>query len=189
MRTDLAWNGRSGMSCKAVSRHVRQLHALRHPPRFPGSRLPCLAFKPPHSKITSIAATRRWNISAASPSNFETAALSDNAPISAASEGSPPDEQTSRSAAAASALSACPGCGALAQTIEQNEAGYYSLNRHAVKSYLRHVIGEPGRPRTAEDDVFEAAVNKAGAELVEGIAARDDAVGGVCTSVLVKLCI
>ena len=36
----------------------------------------------------------------------------------------------------------CPGCGALSQTVELKEAGYYSITRGAVKSFLGLTRGE-----------------------------------------------
>lgn len=47
---------------------------------------------------------------------------------------------------------ACPGCGGLAQTVEPNEAGYYSLTRPAVKRYLN--------PKTQLDELAAEEVLK-----------------------------
>ncbi|KAF2834628.1 hypothetical protein M501DRAFT_983738 [Patellaria atrata CBS 101060] len=49
---------------------------------------------------------------------------------------------------------ACPGCGALSQTVEPDEAGHYSMSRGAVASYLR----PKKRIDTSEDKIFAASV-------------------------------
>ncbi|ORY18737.1 hypothetical protein BCR34DRAFT_595961 [Clohesyomyces aquaticus] len=53
--------------------------------------------------------------------------------------------------------SSCPGCGAPTQVVDKNEAGYYNIDRNAVKTYLNY---EPDQPeeKIQEDDVFAKAL-------------------------------
>lgn len=48
----------------------------------------------------------------------------------------PPSSIQFSPAALAATIGACPGCGALAQTVEPNEAGHYSIKRKAVQSSI-----------------------------------------------------
>lgn len=50
----------------------------------------------------------------------------------------------------------CHGCGALSQTTIPDAAGYYDLNRKAVKTYLGLLKEEPRR--RAEDDIVQASL-------------------------------
>ena len=45
----------------------------------------------------------------------------------------------------------CPGCGALTQNVDPGSAGYYSLSRRAVKTYLRSLMREE-RQADSEDE-------------------------------------
>jgi len=60
-------------------------------------------------------------------------------------------------------LTACPGCGALAQTVEPGEAGYYSLQRRAVDSYLRQQSSK------TDDSVVSSALESADPGLVRSL--------------------
>lgn len=53
----------------------------------------------------------------------------------------------------------CSGCGALSQSVDPDEAGYYGLNRGQVKSYLGM---KNSLERSAEDDIVKAALENAG---------------------------
>lgn len=77
------------------------------------------------------------------------------------------DEQASidRSFAHPGALSACPGCGALAQTIEQGEPGYYSLKRKTVSSFVKQDIADEG----SEEAVAASAIDRADPILLESL--------------------
>lgn len=60
----------------------------------------------------------------------------DQAIIAASPPHTPPASSQFSPAAIASSVGACPGCGALAQTVEPNEAGHYSVKRKAVRSSI-----------------------------------------------------
>ncbi|OCL07864.1 hypothetical protein AOQ84DRAFT_294281 [Glonium stellatum] len=51
----------------------------------------------------------------------------------------------------------CPGCGAPTQILASSEAGYYSLSRGAVKSYLDY---DESQSKATEDDVFTNAIKQ-----------------------------
>ena len=57
----------------------------------------------------------------------------------------------------------CPGCGALTQDVDANEAGFYSLTRPAVKKYLypQWKLGT----KNEEDRIFESAIQNVAPEL------------------------
>jgi len=69
-------------------------------------------------------------------------------------------------------LTACPGCGALAQTVEPGEAGYYSLQRRAVDSYLKQQSSK------TDDNVVSSALESADPELIKtlGLGASNTAI-------------
>lgn len=52
----------------------------------------------------------------------------------------------------------CSGCGALSQTIEKDEPGYFDLKRKSVKQYL---AGTHSANKSAEDTIFEQAIQRA----------------------------
>jgi hypothetical protein len=52
----------------------------------------------------------------------------------------------------------CSGCGALSQTIDKDEPGYFDLKRKSVKQYL---AGTPGVTTLEEDTIFEQALQRA----------------------------
>ncbi|KAI1111238.1 hypothetical protein F5Y14DRAFT_426249 [Nemania sp. NC0429] len=62
------------------------------------------------------------------------------------------------SAPATSLPRQCTGCGALSQTADPNQPGYFDLNRKAVKAYL----GIEGPPRTSrsEDRIYETVLSQ-----------------------------
>ncbi|EUC35918.1 hypothetical protein COCCADRAFT_24209 [Bipolaris zeicola 26-R-13] len=61
---------------------------------------------------------------------------------------------------------ACPGCGAPAQIYEQNEAGYYNIDRKAVRAYLNPVPNTPKDTATQEDHVYEKALSNVDPQLL-----------------------
>ncbi|KAI1189038.1 hypothetical protein F5B17DRAFT_393316 [Nemania serpens] len=52
----------------------------------------------------------------------------------------------------------CTGCGALSQTSDPHQPGYYDLNRKAVKVYLG--IDKPSGRSRSEDRIYEAALRQ-----------------------------
>lgn len=69
---------------------------------------------------------------------------------------------------------ACPGCGAPSQLFDKQEAGYYNVDRGAVKAYLNW---DPSRVQeaTQEDDVYSKALKDASPELLEELGVLDAA--------------
>lgn len=65
-----------------------------------------------------------------------------------------------------SALTPCPGCGALAQTVEPDQPGFYSVKRNLVGRYLK-----PEYPNSYQnlkrqhDSMFESAIKQVSPEL------------------------
>ncbi|KAJ9665547.1 Mitochondrial ribosome small subunit biogenesis protein [Coniosporium apollinis] len=84
----------------------------------------------------------------------------------------PPNYGAVKPQSANSALPiSCPGCGAPTQTVEPNEAGYYSTNRPNVKAYLNG-----GSRRALEDKVFRSVVQHADNDLLGQLGMKDAAV-------------
>jgi len=83
-------------------------------------------------------------------------------------------------------LSSCPGCGALAQTVEPGAAGFYNVKRTAVASVSQN---EPAKGRNTnsktEDQVFTDALANAPEELRESIQSRNIALSGASTDIII----
>jgi hypothetical protein len=63
----------------------------------------------------------------------------------------------------------CPGCGALSQTVDQDQPGFYTRNRKAVRNYLQN----KSFPKSSEeDDIVKAALENAGS-LAETVSLGD----------------
>ena len=60
---------------------------------------------------------------------------------------------------------ACPGCGALTQSVHKNEAGFYSSSRANVRRYTHPQPPEPSK--TTEDAVVKSALANIPSELRE----------------------
>lgn len=62
----------------------------------------------------------------------------------------------------------CPGCGAPSQIYDSAEAGYYNINKNAVKGYLEF---DPNNhePEKKADDVYTQALKRADPKLLEEI--------------------
>ncbi|KAK1913301.1 hypothetical protein P3342_005237 [Pyrenophora teres f. teres] len=60
---------------------------------------------------------------------------------------------------------ACPGCGALTQMYDKKEAGYYNIDRNAIREYL-HWTPNTAKQTTAEDEIFAKALKDASPELL-----------------------
>ena len=52
----------------------------------------------------------------------------------------------------------CAGCGALSQTVDADEPGFFNLKRRSVKEYL---AGKPDEGQSSEDAILEKALKKA----------------------------
>jgi genetic interactor of prohibitins 3, mitochondrial len=60
----------------------------------------------------------------------------------------------------------CPGCGAPTQILASSEAGYYSLSRGAIKSYLNY---DDSQPKVTEDDIFTKAIKQVDNKVLEDL--------------------
>jgi hypothetical protein len=61
---------------------------------------------------------------------------------------------------------ACPGCGALTQSVHPQEAGHYTKDRAAVKKYLNHTHEQvKEKEATAEDGIMQSAMENLSPEL------------------------
>ncbi|KAB8290295.1 hypothetical protein EYC80_011159 [Monilinia laxa] len=63
--------------------------------------------------------------------------------------------------------SQCAGCGALSQTIIENEAGFYSLTRRSVKEYLGASYMAKKTKAIAEDEVVKKALENVDSTILE----------------------
>lgn len=68
----------------------------------------------------------------------------------------------------------CPGCGAPSQLFDKKEAGYYNVDRGAVRAYLKW---DPNKAQeaTQEDDVYSNALKDANPELLKELGVLDAA--------------
>ena len=64
----------------------------------------------------------------------------------------------------------CPGCGALSQTVFPDQAGFFTENRSAVKTYL---YGKEDTIKN-EDRVFEAAISQANKDLIQDLGLQNN---------------
>jgi hypothetical protein len=73
-------------------------------------------------------------------------------PLDAAPDSAQPEQRT--------LPRACPGCGAPSQLYDKKEAGFYNVDRGAVRAYLRW---DPAKAQeaTQEDDVYSKALKDA----------------------------
>ncbi|KAI9711874.1 MAG: hypothetical protein M1828_001785 [Chrysothrix sp. TS-e1954] len=78
--------------------------------------------------------------------------------------------ESSRKSVAA-AIGACPGCGALAQTVHSNEAGFYSVKRKQVEYFVGDLrTSDTLSKQGLEDELFRKAieqVKKSGLDIAE----------------------
>ncbi|KAF3048202.1 hypothetical protein E8E12_011214 [Didymella heteroderae] len=67
---------------------------------------------------------------------------------------------------------ACPGCGAPSQLYDKKEAGFYNVDRGAVRAYLNW---DPAKAQeaTQEDDVYSKALKDAAPELLKELGVLD----------------
>ncbi|KAF2093232.1 hypothetical protein NA57DRAFT_48753 [Rhizodiscina lignyota] len=67
----------------------------------------------------------------------------------------------------------CPGCGALAQTVDTDQAGYYDTSRTAVKKYLRY-----GKDQEAKENaVFKEAMQHADERILNQLGLASSSLG------------
>jgi genetic interactor of prohibitins 3, mitochondrial len=69
---------------------------------------------------------------------------------------------------------ACPGCGAPTQTYQENEAGYYDVERKAVRSYVGR-DADKVEESSQEDDIYASALKEASPELLQELGMEQDA--------------
>ena len=82
----------------------------------------------------------------------------ENQPLKAPSKSTRPEQR--------SLPRACPGCGAPTQLFDKKEAGYYNVDRGAVRGYLNW---DPSKVQeaTQEDDVYSKALKDADPALLK----------------------
>jgi hypothetical protein len=68
---------------------------------------------------------------------------------------------------------ACPGCGAPSQTSDKKEAGYYNVERNAIKAYLTWDANKQ-KEATKEDDIYAKALEAASPELLEELRVENE---------------
>lgn len=68
----------------------------------------------------------------------------------------------------------CPGCGALSQTVNAEQAGYYDLERSAVRKYLKHGI----RETQSENATFSEAIYNANSGVLRQLGLERATSGG-----------
>lgn len=88
----------------------------------------------------------------------------DNQPVNAPSHSTQPEKR--------SLPRACPGCGAPSQLFDKAEAGYFNVDRGAVRAYLKW---DPSKAHEAthEDDVYAKALKDANPELLQELRVLD----------------
>ncbi|KAI9834892.1 MAG: hypothetical protein M1819_002800 [Sarea resinae] len=100
--------------------------------------------------------------------------------ITATPTAAPDDTKHQSSSILATLPVSCPGCGALTQTIDPGEAGFYSPKRKSVKSFVPQTRPDKSLRKHAEDDIYEKALENAGEGalkelgLVEAMTAAED---------------
>lgn len=77
----------------------------------------------------------------------------------------------------------CSGCGALAQTVDSSQAGFYTITRPAIKTYLRHGAKEV----TSENAAFSEAVQKADSNILAQLGLGRGANEGRVISLFISL--
>ncbi|EMD69325.1 hypothetical protein COCSADRAFT_208859 [Bipolaris sorokiniana ND90Pr] len=113
-----------------------------------------------------ITTTRRGPSRARSSTNFSTSRPIKDQVHAAVHPTGNHDASPQNPPASRSLPRACPGCGAPAQIYEQNEAGYYNIDRKAVRAYLNPVPNIPKDTATQEDHVYEKALNNVDPQLL-----------------------
>ena len=67
----------------------------------------------------------------------------------------------------------CPGCGALTQTLEPKEAGFYSTTRKSVKAYIANQTGHDSTERRREAEIYTSAVKNVDGALLKELGLGD----------------
>lgn len=83
------------------------------------------------------------------------------------------------SASSVAALTACPGCGAPAQTVDSSLAGYYDFERNAVKRFFKELPGTSQGRIQRDQDVFAQALENASSETLRSVGVTKDALRGL----------
>ncbi|KAF1836871.1 hypothetical protein BDW02DRAFT_566641 [Decorospora gaudefroyi] len=89
-------------------------------------------------------------------------------------ESQPPNASPSNTSQARRSLPrACPGCGALAQVYDKTEAGYYNIDRNAIRTYLHW---DPNRAKdpTREDNIYQKALEDLSPQVLEELGMSKD---------------
>lgn len=142
---------------RPVLRHARTLlHQDAPQASIPAFLCPALLRAP--------RAPRRRHICPAEPVRFSTVGRAQQQ----ATTSTPAAEAIERQPARTSLPRACPGCGAPTQVYDSKEAGYYNIDRAAIRAYLQW---DPDRVRgaTQEDDIYATVLKDASPELLQAL--------------------
>ncbi|USP81013.1 Genetic interactor of prohibitins 3, mitochondrial [Curvularia clavata] len=145
--------------------------ALRHASTLLNHEAPIPLFLCPALLRAPITTTRRHPSRISSSTSFSTSAsrkenFTANAPLVDDADAPPQHHPAAETPPVARSLPrACPGCGAPAQSYEQKEAGYYSTDRKAVRTYLNWAP-TTSKDTTQEDLVYDRALSDIDPELL-----------------------
>ena len=67
----------------------------------------------------------------------------------------------------------CPGCGALTQTVDPNEAGFYTITRKSVKAFISNHIGSDSTEKPGEVETYTSAVRNLDGPLLKELGLED----------------
>lgn len=67
----------------------------------------------------------------------------------------------------------CPGCGALTQMINQQDAGFYTTTRKSVRAFLAQHHGGGGSRRCSESEAYTSALHNADEALLQELGLED----------------
>lgn len=142
-------------------RQVRTL--LNHEASIPAFLCPALLRAPP-------AVTSRRHVYESEPSRrFSTIGrLQQQTDVAV-----PPTELTEPPPAQRSLPRACPGCGAPTQVFNNKEAGYYNIDRKAIRDYVHRDV-EKVHVASQEDDIYAKALKDASPELLQQLGMERD---------------
>lgn len=125
--------------------------------------------RPTQTQRFSTFGRARQEASAPAPPTEIIEAQPQRKPRSAARESSAKPDQRSLPRA-------CPGCGAPSQLYDKEEAGYYNVDRGAVRAYLNWGPRKAkAQEVTHEDDVYAKALQGAGPALLQELGVEDAA--------------
>lgn len=67
----------------------------------------------------------------------------------------------------------CPGCGALTQSIDPKEAGFYTTTRKSLKAYIANQTGRDATEKLRDDETYTSAVKNVDGALLKELGLDD----------------